>query len=142
MAVPSAQVFPFDKNLFSPKSISGNHVDTYHRWMEITIFASLFQLPSISIPVGFNKNNLPMGMQLIAPYNEDAKHYHLLCFTKTRLIIVKISQKFLIIFIMTDNIICETNKTLVTQEDNKAYGTFRSIEELVNAIFTKLIDMD
>ena len=41
--------------------------------MEITIFASLFQLPSISIPVGFNKNNLPMGMQLIAPYNEDAK---------------------------------------------------------------------
>ena len=73
LAVPSAQVFPFDKNLFSPKSISGNHVDTYHRWMEITIFASLFQLPSISIPVGFNKNNLPMGMQLIAPYNEDAK---------------------------------------------------------------------
>ena len=73
LAVPSAQVFPFDKELFSPESISGNKVDTYHRWMEITVFASLFQLPSISIPVGFNKNNLPMGMQLIAPYNEDAK---------------------------------------------------------------------
>ena len=73
LAVPSAQVFPFNKELFSPESISGNKVDTYHRWMEITVFASLFQLPSISIPVGFNKNNLPMGMQLIAPYNEDAK---------------------------------------------------------------------
>ena len=73
LAVPSAQVFPFDKELFSPESISGNKVDTYHRWMEITVFASLFQLPSISIPVGFNKNNLPMGIQLIAPYNEDAK---------------------------------------------------------------------
>jgi len=73
LAVPSAQVFPFDKELFSPESISGNKVDTYHRWMEITVFASLFQLPSISIPVGLNKNNLPMGMQLIAPYNEDAK---------------------------------------------------------------------
>ena len=73
LAAPSAQVFPFDKNLVSPKSISGNQLDTYHRWMEITVFASLFQLPSISIPVGFNKNNLPMGMQLIAPYNEDAK---------------------------------------------------------------------
>ena len=78
LAVPSAQVFPFDKELFSPESISGNKVDTYHRWMEITVFASLFQLPSISIPVGFNKNNLPMGIQLIAPYNEDAK---LLSFT-------------------------------------------------------------
>jgi len=73
LAVPSAQVFPFDKELFSPESISGDKVDTYHRWMEITVFASLFQLPSISIPVGLNKNNLPMGMQLIAPYNEDAK---------------------------------------------------------------------
>ena len=73
VAVPSAQVFPFDKELFSPESISGDKVDTYHRWMEITVFASLFQLPSISIPVGLNKNNLPMGMQLIAPYNEDAK---------------------------------------------------------------------
>ena len=73
LAVPSAQVFPFDKELFSPESISGNKVDTYHRWMEITVFASLFQLPSISIPVGLNKNNLPMGIQLIAPYNEDAK---------------------------------------------------------------------
>jgi len=73
LAVPSAQVFPFNKELFSPESISGNKVDTYHRWMEITVFASLFQLPSISIPVGLNKNNLPMGMQLIAPYNEDAK---------------------------------------------------------------------
>ena len=73
LAVPSAQVFPFDKELFSPESISGNKVDTYHRWMEITVFASLFQLPSISIPVGFNKNNLPMGLQMIAPYNEDAK---------------------------------------------------------------------
>ena len=41
--------------------------------MEVTILASIFQLPSISIPIGFNDRGLPMGMQIIAPRGNDLK---------------------------------------------------------------------
>ena len=54
LALPSAQIFPFDKNISYPKTIEDHPLDTYHRWMEVTILASIFQLPSISIPIGFN----------------------------------------------------------------------------------------
>jgi amidase len=34
LAVPSAQVFPFDAKLDWPRQIAGRPMDTYHRWME------------------------------------------------------------------------------------------------------------
>ena len=40
-------------------------MDTYHRWMEVVIYATLAGLPSISVPTGFGPNGLPMGLQLI-----------------------------------------------------------------------------
>ena len=40
-------------------------MDTYHRWMEVVIYATLGGLPAISVPVGFNAAGLPMGMQLM-----------------------------------------------------------------------------
>ena len=48
-------------------------MDTYHRWIEIHIFASLFYLPSISIPIGFNKDGYPIGIQIIGKQSEDLK---------------------------------------------------------------------
>ena len=48
-------------------------MDTYHRWIEIHIFASLFYLPSISLPIGFNKDGFPIGIQIIAKEKEDLK---------------------------------------------------------------------
>ncbi len=73
LVLPSAQIFPFDKNISYPKTIEDHPLDTYHRWMEVTILASIFQLPSISIPIGFNDRGLPMGMQIIAPRGNDLK---------------------------------------------------------------------
>ena len=65
LALPSAQVWPFDAALRWPNNITGREMDTYHRWMEVVIYATLAGLPCISIPVGFNSTGLPMGMQLI-----------------------------------------------------------------------------
>ena len=73
LALPSAQVFPFDKNLQFPKEINNIKLDTYHRWLEIFILSSLLELPTITIPVGFNKDKLPMGMQIIGKKNDDLK---------------------------------------------------------------------
>jgi len=69
LALPVAQVWPFPKDWRWPQEIVTPQgtvaMDTYHRWMEVVIYATLAGLPSISVPVGFNAQGLPMGMQLI-----------------------------------------------------------------------------
>ena len=65
LVLPSAQVWPFAAELHWPTAIDGRPMDTYHRWMEVVIYATLAGLPAISVPVGFNADGLPMGMQLM-----------------------------------------------------------------------------
>ncbi len=65
LALPVAQVWPFDATQRWPKQINGVAMDTYHRWMEVVIYATFAGLPCISVPVGFDGRGLPMGMQLI-----------------------------------------------------------------------------
>ena len=73
LALPSAQIFPFDKRIQYPTKINNIELDTYHRWLEVFILPSLLELPTITVPVGFNKNNLPMGMQIIGKRGDDLK---------------------------------------------------------------------
>ena len=73
LVLPSAQVFPFSRDIHWPQSINGRTMDTYHRWMEVVIGASLAGLPVINVPAGFDKQNRPMGMQIIGPYGEDKR---------------------------------------------------------------------
>jgi amidase len=48
-------------------------MDTYHRWMEVTIYATLAGLPAVSVPAGFHRERgWPMGLQLIAAHSADA----------------------------------------------------------------------
>ena len=65
LALPTAQVWPFDVALRWPKEIAGRTMDTYHRWMEVVVIATFAGLPAISVPAGFSASGLPMGMQLI-----------------------------------------------------------------------------
>jgi amidase len=73
LAIPVSQVWPFDLHLRWPQSVAGQAMDTYHRWMEVVIYATFAGLPSISVPAGFgdgvsNKGSaqgLPMGLALI-----------------------------------------------------------------------------
>lgn len=71
LAVPTAQVFPFDVDEHWPKQINGRAMDTYHRWMETCFPWTLSGSPIISVPVGFNDQGLPMGMQLIGRPRDD-----------------------------------------------------------------------
>jgi amidase len=65
LALPAAQVWPFPAEERWPKEIAGRAMDTYHRWMEVTLYATFAGLPAISVPAGFSPGGLPMGLQLI-----------------------------------------------------------------------------
>jgi amidase len=71
LLLPSAQVFPFDAQEHWPKEINGKKMDTYHRWMEVVIPATMAGLPALSVPVGFGPTGMPMGMQVIGKPHAD-----------------------------------------------------------------------
>ena len=73
LALPSAQIFPFSIDSHWPKSINGVKMDTYHRWMEVVIGGTLAGLPVINLPVGFDAQGRPMGIQFMGRMGEDAK---------------------------------------------------------------------
>jgi amidase len=74
LALPVAQVWPFAVEQSWPTSIAGRKMDTYHRWMECTIYATLAGLPAMSVPAGFDPTDRwPMGLQLIGqPHGDEA----------------------------------------------------------------------
>jgi amidase len=74
LALPVAQVWPFAIEETWPRSINGRAMDTYHRWMECTLYATFAGLPAISVPAGFDATgNWPMGLQLIGKPLGDAE---------------------------------------------------------------------
>jgi amidase len=73
LALPSAQCWPFDIAIDWPREIAGRAMDTYHRWIEVTLYATFAALPAISVPAGFDASGRwPMGLQLIGRPQGDA----------------------------------------------------------------------
>ncbi|MCA0904928.1 amidase [Ruegeria marisrubri] len=73
LVLPSAQIWPFSVDLPYPTEIAGRAMDTYHRWMHVTIPVSLIGLPCLAVPAGFGTQGLPMGFQLFGPRGSDRK---------------------------------------------------------------------
>ena len=74
LALPVAQVWPFAIQERWPQRIGARTMDTYHRWMECTIYATLTGLPAMSVPAGFHPDkSWPMGIQLIGKPRSDAQ---------------------------------------------------------------------
>lgn len=65
IALPTAQVFPFDVGTHWPCEVAGRAMDSYHRWMQVSAFATLGGCPAVNVPIGFDDKGRPMGMQLI-----------------------------------------------------------------------------
>jgi len=73
LVLPTAQVFPFSKDIHWPTEIDGKAMDTYHRWMEVVIGGSLAGVPVVNVPAGFDERGRPMGMQVMGRFGDDQR---------------------------------------------------------------------
>jgi Asp-tRNA(Asn)/Glu-tRNA(Gln) amidotransferase A subunit family amidase len=49
VALPTAQVFPFDVTTHWPREVAGRTMDSYHRWMQVSAFATLGGCPAVNV---------------------------------------------------------------------------------------------
>jgi amidase len=71
LILPGAQCFPFDADVAWPGKVGGRQMDTYHRWMEVYVPATMAGCPTLTAPAGFSPQGLPMGIQILARWDDD-----------------------------------------------------------------------
>jgi len=65
LALPVTSVPPFSIDLEYPTDINGIEPETYLDWMWPCYAISVTGLPAMSVPAGFTKDGLPVGLQLV-----------------------------------------------------------------------------
>jgi amidase len=71
IAAPVVQVPPFDVNQPWVTQIDGQPMQTYLDWMKSCYLISATGLPALSVPCGFTREGLPVGLQLIGRHQDD-----------------------------------------------------------------------
>ncbi len=69
---PASCAPPFDVNMRALTALEGYTFANYYDWYTICFAITLTSCPAMSIPCGFTTDGLPVGMQLVAPHNEEA----------------------------------------------------------------------
>ena len=73
LVLTSSQVAPFDKDLEYPADIDGVPQEDYLQWMRAATIISATGCPAISVPAGFTRDGLPVGVQLVAAPGKDVE---------------------------------------------------------------------
>ncbi len=69
---PAVSVAPFPKSQRYVEQINGQPTKTYIDWIAITFAITMTACPALSLPIGFTKSGLPVGLQLVAPARAEA----------------------------------------------------------------------
>jgi len=69
--LPVSQVLPFDVTQHWPEEIEGTRMATYIDWMKSCYYVSAMATPSISVPCGFTREGLPIGIQIVGRHGDD-----------------------------------------------------------------------
>jgi len=70
---PATVVEPFDVETRYVTEICGHKFDNYVDWFSITYVLTLTALPILSLPCGFTKSNLPLGLQMVGKPRGEAE---------------------------------------------------------------------
>ena len=68
LALPAAQVLPFEVQTEYPTEIEGTAMGSYLEWMRICSRITVTAHPAIAVPAGFSATGLPVGLQLVGRY--------------------------------------------------------------------------
>lgn len=69
--LPASQVTPFDVRQPWPVEIDGTKMETYIDWFRSCYYISVMGTPAISVPCGFTREGLPVGLQIVARHKDD-----------------------------------------------------------------------
>ena len=72
LILPTVAVPPFPVEQRYPTEINGKPLDNYTQWFFLTYGITLTSLPAISVPCGFTKNGLPVGLQIVGRRRQEA----------------------------------------------------------------------
>ena len=73
LLTPATIVPPFPVEERYVKACNGVAFETYVDWLAIVYAVTLIASPALSLPCGFTRQGLPVGLQIIAPPNADAR---------------------------------------------------------------------
>ena len=65
LLTPTVQVLPFNAQIEYVTEINGIEMQSYIDWMQSCSIISLTGFPALSLPVGFSRQGLPVGVQII-----------------------------------------------------------------------------
>jgi amidase len=72
LALPVAQVVPFDVEVPWPREVAGVPMGSYVEWMRICTRITLTAHPVVSLPAGFTDGGVPIGLQLVGRHRGEA----------------------------------------------------------------------
>ncbi|MEO1020494.1 MAG: amidase family protein, partial [Pseudomonadota bacterium] len=70
---PAAIVPPFPVETRYLEELNGHRFPSYIDWVSITFAITLSGCPALSLPCGFTKSGLPVGLQIVGPPRGEAK---------------------------------------------------------------------
>lgn len=70
---PTVSVPPFPIEKAYPTEINGHAMTTYIDWMAMTFVITVTGNPAISLPCGYTNNGLPVGLQIVGPFNSEGR---------------------------------------------------------------------
>jgi len=69
---PTTAIPPFPVEIPFPTEVAGKPMTNYIEWLLPTYCFTVVGVPAISVPCGFTKNGLPVGLQLAGPWRGEA----------------------------------------------------------------------
>ena len=72
LVLPTVAVPPFPVEQPYPTEINGKPLDNYIQWFSLTYGITVTGLPAISVPCGFTRSGLPVGLQIVGRRRQEA----------------------------------------------------------------------